>query len=75
MADRCDLTDLIVDQCACPTHRGDPDPAPEEIETVGQSFDARFPGFCLRCERHVPEGDRIIRAAEGGYVHAGACPR
>lgn len=40
MADRCDLTDLIVDQCVCPTHRGDPDPAPVEIETVGQSFDA-----------------------------------
>lgn len=68
---RCDLSDLPVEMCACPQHRGEPSPVLPEIETVGQPFEARYPGQCVRCEGRITEGDLIARAADAtGYVHA-----
>lgn len=68
---RCELWDLPVEACACPTHRGEPKPARAEVAVVGQPFAARFPGQCVACEGRIAEGDRIVRAADnGGYVHA-----
>lgn len=74
MTARCDRTDLIVDQCACPDHRGgDIDDRPE---TVGQAFDAAYDGMCPLCGHHIHVGDRIARLADDdGYVHAGRCPQ
>lgn len=77
----CPLTELPASQCACPKHRGGGLPA-EEIETVGQPFEAMFDGWCRRCERTIHPGDQIARTAEGSpggrdatYVHARRCPR
>lgn len=68
---RCDLTDLLTDQCACPQHRGEPAPAQEPAETTGQPFPARFPGRCGTCDGQIHEGDQIARLADGsGYAHA-----
>lgn len=72
-AAECPLSELPPDQCACPRHRGGHAPGDEAIETVGQAFDAMFPGGCARGDRIEP-GDLIARVADGeGYVHAGRC--
>jgi hypothetical protein len=68
---RCDRTDLLIDQCACPQHRGDPTPDREPVETVGQPFPARYPGECVGCGGRIAAGDKIVRAAdEAGWIHA-----
>ena len=72
----CPLTELPASQCACPKHRGGEMPGREEIETVGQPFEARFPGVCERSGDRIHEGQEIARVADGsGYVHAQRCPR
>jgi hypothetical protein len=71
---RCDLTDLLVDQCGCDKHRGGE--VIERPETVGQPFPANYSGFCPACEGPIQLGQMIARLAdEFGYVHAGRCPR
>jgi hypothetical protein len=48
---RCDLTDLLVTQCACKKHRGGAE-VTDELKTVGQPF-ADDPGYVHagRCPR------------------------
>lgn len=73
MTARCDLTDLLVDSCACPQHRGGD--IVEAPETVGQPFDAAYEGHCSHCDRAIHVGQRIARLADDpGYVHVGRCP-
>lgn len=70
--ERCDLTELLVSACACREHRGDDTP---KIETVGQAFEAWYPGQCVRCDDRIRPGQTIARVADGSdYVHAGQCP-
>lgn len=71
MTERCDLTDLLVDQCACRAHRSGA-PVVEPVETVGQPFAAQYHGLCGSCDGRIAEGDMIVRAADRsvGYVHA-----
>lgn len=71
----CPLSELPPAQCACPKHRGGTAPGEEAIETAGQMFDAIFGGRCEGDCSGIRVGDPIIRAADGGYVHAGQCPR
>lgn len=74
VTERCEVTDLLVDQCACPQHRGGTEPT--AVETVGQPFEASYKGWCPLCEKGIRVGDQIARLADGdGYVHAGRCPR
>ena len=75
MSDRCDVTELLVEQCGCPKHRGG-DEAIARPETVGQPFEAMYGGFCPQCERRIEVGQMIARLADDpAYVHAGRCPR
>jgi hypothetical protein len=67
---RCPLTDLLVDQCACPQHRGEPASAPGDDEELGPVFTAQYLGRCVRCDGQIVPGDRITRAIDGGYAHA-----
>lgn len=73
MTDRCEITELLTDQCACPRHRGGPAPA-EEIQTVGPAFEAWYPGHCVACEHPIRPGQQIARVAgtadPSDYVHA-----
>jgi hypothetical protein len=72
---RCEDTYLLVAQCACKNHRGGQE-VTDELKTVGQPFEARFPGLCPACERPIHEGQLIARLAdEDDYVHVGRCPR
>ena len=73
--DECDLTTLPASMCACPHHRGGTAPG-EDIETVGQPFEAAYPGVCARCDGQIEPGQTIARTWDGpDYVHVARCPR
>ena len=72
MAERCDITELLVTECACRLHRNLPDPGaepkPRPYSTdPGPWFTARFPGYCL-CGEPFGEGDHIRADGQGQYV-------
>jgi hypothetical protein len=57
MAERCELTELIKDQCGhC---RPKPPPAPRENTGYGPWFPANFPGWCSGCGGEFGTGDEI----------------
>jgi len=67
---RCDVTELLVTQCAhC---RRTPDqPQPHPARVLGQQWRAAYPGKCLACGAHFAPGDWIGRTAiqgEAGYL-------
>ncbi|HEY8881915.1 MAG TPA: hypothetical protein VIM47_00795 [Dermatophilaceae bacterium] len=72
MSERCELSDLPVDQCACRVHA----PKPERLETrdyvITARFPARFDSECDGCEKDIAEGDPIARTDAGDYICA-AC--
>ena len=62
MTDRCDLTDLLVDQCAhCLGHGA----APGLAERTGPQITARYYGSCAHCGDGYAPGDRIAGTADG----------
>ncbi|WP_214103200.1 hypothetical protein [Acrocarpospora catenulata] len=63
MADRCELTELIREQCA----HCRPAPPPEP-RLYGRWFAAQFPGDCAGCGERFEEGDEIRWDGEGGYL-------
>jgi hypothetical protein len=71
MSDRCELSDLPVDQCACRIH------APTEPPTMSQRIDgrvlarffARYDGRCEICDRPIVSGEPICSIEHLGYVH------
>lgn len=68
MPDRCDLSDLLVTECACRIH------APTEPDLSsgepGPVFVARYHGRCSGCGTHIHDGDRIRHAGTpGAYIH------
>jgi len=74
--ERCELTELLVEQCACPTHRGGATPDEEHIEPIGRPFYASYDGVCAACNGRIHEGERIVAvgAAGDGYAHTDGCP-
>jgi hypothetical protein len=72
MAGRCDLTDLLPDQCACPRHRNVQLPAnharDEQPTGPGPWFTAQYPGRCTRCRTEFVAGDQIRADGNGGYL-------
>lgn len=72
--ERCELSELPVQWCACPRHRGGQ--AHHEAMRTGTPFEAAYAGTCERCGSSIAPGERIAKVLDDpGYVHAGACPR
>lgn len=67
---RCELTELLTDQCAhC---RGLADPQP--LRTLGRPIAARYEGYCRACRSPYGEGDTIQRVADDdGTGYLGPC--
>jgi hypothetical protein len=59
-AERCEKTDLLVDQCGCDIHR----------PPVNVPFMARYPGYCYTCDKPFVAGDKIRENELGQYAHA-----
>jgi hypothetical protein len=62
--ERCILSDLPVDQCACRYHAK---PEPPRVK-VGPSIVAQYNGFCPECGEGIDQGDIIVRT-DDGWVH------
>ena len=71
MVERCAVTELLVDQCGCPQHRGEPAPEERDDRALGPWFTASYPGRCSDCDTSFEPGDRIRADGEGGYL--GTC--
>lgn len=67
---RCEVTDLIADQCACPRHRGD-DVGTIRPRRSGPQMASRYGGRCACCEERYDLGDQIGYSSEAmGWVIA-----
>jgi len=65
MSDRCELSDLPVDQCACRIHAPKP-PTPDYV--IVARFHARFDSTCPGCGNAIEETDPIARTQDGDYI-------
>ncbi len=64
--ERCERTELLVDQCGCPLHRGEPDEPGGDFDAT-HWFSASFPGRCARCDGDIAVGDQI-GSTPNGYI-------
>lgn len=72
MTQRCELTELLVSDCAhC---RGLSDLDPEQVPAAGGTgelgplFFANYPGRCSDCREPILTGDQIRADGAGGYL-------
>jgi len=65
-APRCDLSDLLVSECACRIH-AKPAPKCAESEIVAR-FPARFDSNCDDCGARMREGDPIAKTHDDEYI-------
>lgn len=75
--ERCDLTDLLVDQCGCRIHRGGQTPAEEAARDrkPGRWIPARYPGTCTCCGLAFEENRDIRADGVGGWECCDALER
>jgi hypothetical protein len=64
---RCDLSGLLVDQCACRIHTP-PEPDRAIDRAIVARFPARFDSQCENCGDRMSEGDPIARTQDGDYI-------
>jgi len=72
MSERCELSDLPVEQCACRIHAPKPDSLAWRDHVITARFPARFDSECDGCGNAMDEGDPIARTDAGDYICA-AC--
>jgi hypothetical protein len=66
MSERCELSDLLVDQCACRKHNPPVWQTRDHIITA--RFPARFDSECDACGEAMAEGDPIARTDNSEYI-------
>lgn len=71
--ERCELTELLIDQCGCREHRGGRDPDEQLVQERALLLakpgwvPARFEGSCGCCGEGFPEGAAIHAISTGGW--------
>ena len=70
MSERCELSDLPVDQCACRVHAA-PEPGRLQPIVIQARFFAHFDSDCDECGNRMMEGEPIARTEDGEYVCLG----
>ena len=68
-AARCDLTELLVEQCGHCTRQTNPPDLLNEAQIVSW-FNARYGGPCGFCDVPIRPEEPIARTVDGDYVHA-----
>lgn len=68
MTQRCELTELLVSDCAHCRGLPDPEQAAEADGELGPWFTAGLPGACSGCGGRIYPGDRIRATGDGGYL-------
>lgn len=86
MAERCEVTELLVEQCACPQHRGGSTPQEQaDAERLqlrarllaGSSWTwraSRFDGACVRCHERYRAGAAIAHCEQFGITASHGSP-
>jgi hypothetical protein len=65
MSARCELSDLLIEECACRIHT----PArPPSDYVITARFLARFDSKCDGCGNAMDEGDPIARTEDSDYI-------
>lgn len=70
-AERCETTELLVDQCGCPQHRGgqtvDEQAVADRVELLGTGrwIPAKYPGKCVGCGTGFGAGAAIQSDGDG----------
>lgn len=71
--ERCELTDLLIDQCACPEHRGGSAPDEQQLQLRARLlakpgwFAARYAGSCDCCGERFLVGTAIRMDLHRGW--------
>lgn len=67
MSERCDLSDLLVEQCGCRVH------APQVSTSIptGTVVSAKYPGLCTEGSDDIKPGELIAMTEDGTWVHVG----
>ncbi|MFL6141595.1 MAG: hypothetical protein ACJ72N_06970 [Labedaea sp.] len=68
MTARCELTELLIDQCGCRQHRDGHTPEEEAerwYDEPGPWFEASYHGTCTSCQEPFRPGHRI--RSDGGH--------
>lgn len=68
MTGRCELTELLTEQCGCRKHRNSPDPLKATLYATNW-FEAAYAGTCVACDAAIRPGDTIGRT-DDGYICA-----
>lgn len=77
-SERCETTDLLVDQCGCPQHRGGQTVAEEAAALRARLlahpawFAAQYAGRCEGCGTSFAVGDPIRMQVPRGWI-SGCC--
>lgn len=77
--ERCERTELLVDQCACTKHRGGnavPDLDtydPDKVVTTSRWFEARWGGHCAGCDDYFPAGAMVAFNVAGELIGRECC--
>ena len=66
---RCDLTDLIVEQCAHCRQAT----APAAAQNLGPTLAAGYAGVCSGCGDEFDQGETIQADGQGGWVLTVCC--
>jgi hypothetical protein len=68
VTERCGISGLPVEWCACRIHG-----PKEEPDSWRKAFSARYPGHCRECREPIEVGDIITTpeggSGSGGYIH------
>jgi hypothetical protein len=72
VSERCELSELPVDQCACRIHAPNPYAVERNDIAVTARFRARFDSECDSCGNAMDQGDLIGRTKDGDYI-CGEC--
>ncbi len=74
MSERCELSDLPVEQCACRIHLPEPDPGESRNHMIQARFPAHFDSYCDGCGAVMSQGDPIARTVDGDYICESCMP-
>lgn len=70
MSERCDLSNLFIDECACRIHG----PKESAATPTGIVISARYSGLCADIGDDIEPGELIVMRDNGRWAHVQCAP-